>query len=406
MTRCRQRGPTDPAATICYGLAGSDTLHGGASADWLDGGTGSDRMYGGLGDDTYLVDNVGDIVSEGEFSGGGYDAVLSTISYTLRLNIEFLYLTGSANLNGTGNGTRNDIFGNAGANRLTGLGGDDYLEGGNGNDVLQGGPGADMLVGGRGLDTASYAASPGAVSVGLSSSVDGSDARGDELNGIENLIGSRYSDILEGDDSANTLSGGSGNDWFWGYAGADRINGGPGYDEILYASSPTAVNINLNTGMVSGGHATGDILTSIEDVLSSPFNDVIIGNEVANLMILRTGNDTVTGNGAPDTLYGNSGQDTFRYLNTKDSNSTSGTDYIGDFAKVEDKIDLSAIDANTVVAGNQAFSFASGATVASVGIVTYDPDGWVYAANDTVAGWDLVIRTGANLALGGSDFLL
>src|SRR5262249_42523977 len=46
------------------GLGGNDTLIGGAGADWLDGGTGADTMSGGTGDDTYVVDNVGDVVTE------------------------------------------------------------------------------------------------------------------------------------------------------------------------------------------------------------------------------------------------------------------------------------------------------------------------------------------------------
>jgi hypothetical protein len=44
--------------------------------------------------------------------------------------------------------------------------------------------------------------------------------------------------------------------------------------------------------------------------------------------------------------------------------------------------------------------------VSSIGVVTYDPAGWVYAANDTVAGWDLVIQTDPDLNLSTGDFIL
>jgi hypothetical protein len=95
------------------------------------------------------------------------------------------------------------------------------------------------------------------------------------------------------------------------------------------------------------------------------------------------------------------------YGSTAFSNLTSGYDRVADFSDAEgDRFDLGQIDANTLLDGDQAFIFASDATLPSAGVVTYDPAGWVYAANDDVAGWDLVIRTDPNLNLTASHFIL
>ncbi|CAH0356454.1 hypothetical protein [Sphingobium sp. CECT 9361] len=109
-------------------------LTGGSGADRLDGLGGADMMKGGAGNDTYVVDNVGDVVIE--LAGQGTDRVLSQISYTLSDNIETLQLSTSKALNGTGNDLGNTIIGNAGVNILDGRGGADMLTGGAGDDVF------------------------------------------------------------------------------------------------------------------------------------------------------------------------------------------------------------------------------------------------------------------------------
>ena len=75
-------------------------LNAGDGNDVLNGGAGADNMAGGLGDDTYVVDNTGDLVTEG--ASAGTDLVQSTISYVLGANLENLTLTGTAAINATG----------------------------------------------------------------------------------------------------------------------------------------------------------------------------------------------------------------------------------------------------------------------------------------------------------------
>ena len=124
--------------------AGNDSLFGGAGNDLLNGGIGADAMSGGLGNDTYIVDNLGDVVTDLSVSGG-IDTVQSNISYALGATVENLALTAAATI-GTGNTLNNIITGNSGNNIIFGLAGNDTLIGGAGNDKITGGTGLDHFV--------------------------------------------------------------------------------------------------------------------------------------------------------------------------------------------------------------------------------------------------------------------
>ena len=76
-----------------------------------------------------------------EATNAGTDTVVSYVTYTLGNNLENLTLTGTSNINGTGNALNNSIVGNAGKNTLNGGGGNNKLDGGSGDDTLNGGVG-------------------------------------------------------------------------------------------------------------------------------------------------------------------------------------------------------------------------------------------------------------------------
>ncbi len=243
--------------------------------------------------------------------------------------------TAVATINGTsGNDT---LTGTAAADSISGLNGNDTLFGGGGNDsvfgggggdLLEGGTGADSLFGGSGNDTASYASSSAAVAVSLLTNTgSGGDAQGDVLSSIENLTGSAFSDSLTGNTSDNILSGGDGNDVVSGDDGDDTIFGGIGDDTLIggddqdvidggtgidvasYATSSSGVNVNLTTGLGSGGDAAGDTLTGIENLIGSASNDTLTGSAGANVLFGGLGNDQLFGGDGDDRLIGGGGSD-------------------------------------------------------------------------------------------------
>jgi len=126
-----------------YGNSQVNTLYGGTGNNLLNGEGGADTMIGGAGDDAYFVDDPGDLVLEN--MSEGTDAVFSTVSYALSANVETLVLQGSGNVDGTGNGLANQVYGNAGDNALDGGAGSDQLNGGAGHDTLTGGTGDDIF---------------------------------------------------------------------------------------------------------------------------------------------------------------------------------------------------------------------------------------------------------------------
>jgi len=190
-------------------------------------------------------------------------------------------------------------------NIITGTAGVDSL-----NATLE----SDAIDGLGGSDTVSYAGSGTGVTVDLAANTgSGGFAQGDTFTSIENITGSGSADNITGDLNANILdgaagndmlSGGAGDDTLTGGAGADTLDGGADIDTADYSGSAAGVSVDLsNVGaQVSGGDASGDILSNIENVIGSTSADSLTGDGNANVL---------TGHGGADVFFGGAGDDSF-----------------------------------------------------------------------------------------------
>jgi Ca2+-binding RTX toxin-like protein len=153
--------------------------------------------------------------------------VLSSVTYILSNNIENLTLTGTGNINGTGNNLANTIIGNSGNNRLDGMGGADAMFGGAGNDtyIVDNIGGSVTEYANEGIDTVLSS-----VTFALGDNVENLTLTG---NGGNSGFGNALDNVITGNSGANTLSGGDGNDMLDGGAGNDTLLGGNGNDILV-----------------------------------------------------------------------------------------------------------------------------------------------------------------------------
>jgi len=362
------------------GTAGADTLDGGAGNDTLDGGPGADTMKGGTGDDTYYVDNTGDKTIEA--NGAGTDHVFSTVSFSLAGQyVEKLTLTGSANIDATGNTQANTLTGNAG------------------NNVLNGGTGADTMTGGAGNDTY-YVDNAGdkAIEVNNGGTDQAFSSVGFSLAGqyVEKLTLTGSGNINgTGNTLANTLTGNAGNNVLNGGTGADTMAGGAG-DDTYYVDNAGDTVVEAN------GAGNDQAFSSVSFSLAGQFVEKLTltgsgsingtGNSLANILTGNsgnnalngsTGNDVLNGGAGTDVLTGGSGLDTFVF----DSALAGAVDTVADFSAPSDTIQLdrTVFAALTALGTLSAAAFFTGTAAhdaddriiynAATGNLFYDSDG-------------------------------
>lgn len=335
------------------GSADNNELVGNSSSNRLDGGAGADRMLGGLGDDTYVVDQAGDVVVE--LADEGRDTVESSIDYILAATLEDLVLSGTGNINGTGNDGDNQLVGNAGNNRLDGGAGGDQMYGGLGDDYFINDSSADWIheYAGEGVDTVERRYETNLVLAdevenlilavgiqtgngnGLDNTIMGNSAAntlggwdGDDL-----LYGLDGNDSLFGGTGTDQLYGGAGNDYLDGGEGTDRLEGGMGDDVYNTDDSGDVVVEALGAGKDQVQATASYVLSeNIENLFLSgagvingtgnALDNYLAGNAQGNVINGMGGSDTIVGGAGNDTLIGGTGDDKYVF------DATSGFDRV------------------------------------------------------------------------------
>jgi len=352
-----------------YGGGGNDVLTGGAGNDANYGGSGDDLIRGRAGDD--LIDGGDGYDRAGYYhtdeAAGGVTVDLNiagpqdTGSQGLDTLVSIEYVSGTPFADVlTGDGNDNILWGSTATidpGNWVSTTNNDTLDGGGGNDLLVAGIGNQTLTGGDGIDTVGFTENFGddpAIHLSLLLQGVAQDTGVGQwtLNDIENLSGGDDNDELTGDDNANILagsagndilSGGDGNDTLYGDGaidsgapasgpptlfedvgangndtlegglGDDEIYGGAGIDTASYEHASGAVQVVLYLNANGDGDSTGadgeDLLSGIENLTGSAFNDQLIGNNQDNILSGGDGIDLLRGRGGNDTLHAGAGDD-------------------------------------------------------------------------------------------------
>ncbi len=341
------------------GSSAANSITGSNGDDTIDGNGGADTLAAGLGNDTVTYRGT-----EASIDGGvGTDTLAAVSGSVTAFNLgsgsdqttgDSAIVTGFENLNASALGAALTVTGSSAGNVITTGSGNDTVDGAGGSDVISTGGGNDLVTY-RGSET-SIDGGTGVNSLILTSAAFVNLANADQTSGdavavsnFQHVDGSSLSVALTltGSSTANTISGGSGNDTIDGAGGADTVDAGAGNDTVTERGSETSIDGGLgnDTLIVAAGSgvtavnlavAAGSDQTTGDGASVANFESfdgsaltaalTVTGSSGANSLVTGSGADTINGGGGTDAINAGGGNDTVTYNGAETSiDGGSGT---------------------------------------------------------------------------------
>lgn len=299
-------GGTDTLVNIqkVIGSSFDDVLSSGRGYSHIDGGAGNDTLMikgdmasraildGGLGDDLFIAGNgVNQFIG-----GGGFDSV----DYSqARSGIDVNLTTGQVYDNGFGGMDTLDgissIIGTGFADRFVLGNGDHHINAGGGDDTIIAGSGNNHVDGGSGFNTIDYSSAANAINVDLTTGMVSHNGFGgqDNLTNINQVIGTKFNDVIGGGNGDDIIYGGDGSDTILGSLGSDLLYGGEGTNKLDYSRLTGGVTVDVINGQTTKSQGGQDTFSGFTQLTGSSGNDVFI---------MPKGNFTINGGAGTDTV--------------------------------------------------------------------------------------------------------
>ncbi|WP_159564423.1 beta strand repeat-containing protein [Budvicia diplopodorum] len=290
-----------------YGEAGDDVLSGMGGDNILDGG-------GGVNTASYVNSTSAiqaDLTTNRVSNGFGAMDTLINIQGIIGSGFDdrIVSANGSSSINA---GAGNDVLMVGGNARSRAI-----LDGGAGDDRFIAGYGYNAFIGGGGTDTVDYGSALSGTSISMKDSRAYINGFGgiDQFNRITGIVGSGFDDRIELGGEGAIIHAGGGNDLIISGAGSNNVvDGGSGINTLDYGNASVGIDVSLQQGMaLQNGFGGHDVLSNIQDLIGSAWNDSIEGDDDNNNISARAADDRVYGSKGDDVIDGGAGSNTLDY---------------------------------------------------------------------------------------------